>query len=83
MLPSGHESRAVGLGADFLRSVDVTLAEIERNARALPAVHRGMPQGSAEAVSIRDLLRPFVRRDLCHCLYACRQASARVAGPSG
>lgn len=34
-----HESRAAGLGADFLRAVDVTLAEIERMPERFPVVH--------------------------------------------
>jgi len=34
-----YEARATGLGADFLRAVDVTLAEIERMPERFPVVH--------------------------------------------
>lgn len=35
-----YEGRARGLGADFLRAVDVGLAEIERMPERFPTVHR-------------------------------------------
>jgi plasmid stabilization system protein ParE len=35
-----YEERAIGLGADFLRTVDVALAEIERMPERFPVVHR-------------------------------------------
>jgi plasmid stabilization system protein ParE len=34
-----YEARAVGLGAEFLRAVDVTLAEIQRMPQRFPVVH--------------------------------------------
>jgi toxin ParE1/3/4 len=36
-----YEARAVGLGADFLRAVDVALTEIQRMPERFPLVHRG------------------------------------------
>jgi toxin ParE1/3/4 len=35
-----YEARARGLGADFLRAVDVALAEVERMPERFPVVHR-------------------------------------------
>jgi plasmid stabilization system protein ParE len=35
-----YEERAIGLGADFLRTVDVALAEIQRMPERFPVVHR-------------------------------------------
>ena len=35
-----YEARARGLGADFLRAVDVALAEVERMPERFPIVHR-------------------------------------------
>ena len=35
-----YEQRSPGLGAEFLRAVDVTLAEVARMPERLPAVHR-------------------------------------------
>jgi toxin ParE1/3/4 len=35
-----YEQRAPGLGADFLRAVDVALAEITRMPERFPVVHR-------------------------------------------
>jgi plasmid stabilization system protein ParE len=34
-----YEARASGLGADFLRALDVTLAEIQRMPERFPVVH--------------------------------------------
>jgi len=34
-----YEARAAGLGADFLRAIDVTLAEIKRMPERFPVVH--------------------------------------------
>ncbi len=34
-----YEARAVGLGTDFLRAIDVTLAEIRRMPERFPEVH--------------------------------------------
>ena len=36
-----YEARAAGLGADFLRGVDVALTEIQRMPERFPLVHRG------------------------------------------
>jgi len=36
-----YEARALGLGAEFLRAVDVALAEIQRMPERFPLVHRG------------------------------------------
>jgi plasmid stabilization system protein ParE len=35
-----YEQRSPGLGAEFLRAVDVTLAEVARLPERFPAVHR-------------------------------------------
>ncbi len=35
-----YEERAIGLGADFSRTVDVALAEIQRMPERFPVVHR-------------------------------------------
>jgi plasmid stabilization system protein ParE len=37
-----YEKRAHGLGFDFLRATDVALAEIRRNPRSFPVVHRAV-----------------------------------------
>jgi toxin ParE1/3/4 len=35
-----YEARAAGLGADFLRAVDVVLAEAARSSERFPVIHR-------------------------------------------
>jgi len=35
-----YEERATGLGTEFLRAVDVTLAEIRRMPERFPVIHR-------------------------------------------
>ena len=37
-----YEARSLGLGAEFLRSVDAALAAIERHPLAFPIVYRNM-----------------------------------------
>ena len=35
-----HESRSLGLGAEFLRAVDVCFAEIRRGPESFPQIYR-------------------------------------------
>ena len=40
-----YEARSAGLGADFLRCVDVCLERIKRQPESYPVVHRGARMG--------------------------------------
>jgi hypothetical protein len=75
-----YEARALGLGTEFLRAVDVALAEIQRMPGRFPIVHLTCQQCPTAAVSLRYLLRCDPRGDPGDRLSACQQRPTEVAG---
>jgi hypothetical protein len=75
-----YEERATGLGTEFLRAVDVTLAEIRRLPERFPMVHLQCRRALLRRFPYAVLLRPVGRPDQRRCLHARAPRTAPVGG---
>ena len=76
-----YQARRVGLGFEFLRTVRVMLATIERAPGLFPFAVDDIQKASASPVPLRRVLRPIAGGDLDPCRDSRPKAPAALAIP--